>query len=137
MPRADPLRSPRALGPAGQALWREINTGRTLDGPTALLVTQACRIADICAGLREELDRSPLTVTNDRGDEAPSPLVSETRQQSLALLNILTKLGVGKLPAAAKTTRSALDELADELKERRRAKAARVDDAEDPDGTGG
>ena len=63
-----------------------------LDTHESLLLLQACRTADRLDAMATELATSPLTLTNFRGDEVAHPLLTESRQQSLALSRLVASL---------------------------------------------
>ena len=114
---------PDELHERGQSLWLEIATGRDMDGASGVLLLNACRIADRLDELTEEIG-GRLTVTNDKGDEVASPLLTEHRQQLMTLNQILKTLGVGKLPERAAKEASFLDDLQRRRRDRQSAAKA-------------
>ena len=111
------------LGARGLTLWDEVSEGRDLDGASAVLLLNACRIADRLDELTGEIG-SRLTVTNDKGDEVASPLLTEHRQQLMTLNQILKSLGVGRLPERAAKEASFLDDLQRRRRDRQSASKA-------------
>lgn len=85
-------RAPRDLKPAGKALWRSILADLELDEHEMALLRSAARTADRLEDIADELTRSPLTVTNAKGDEVAHPLLVEQRQQLAALARVLASL---------------------------------------------
>lgn len=90
------MRAPNGLGTDGSRLWRRVVAWLSehpagsieLDPHERELLGEACRIADRLGSIREALDGADFT------DAASMRLLSEERQQRLALANLLTsKLG--------------------------------------------
>lgn len=113
--------TPDGLGEAGKDLWVSVNTGRRLDGPSKILLLNACRIADRLDALDSEIG-GRLISYNQRGDEVINPLISEHRQQYATLAGILARMGLGELPRA-----SSGESKWDELAKRRAAREAAQD----------
>jgi len=140
---ASRLMKPSRLGVRGRALWSELSTGRTFDGATAVLVAEACRIADRLERL-DGILRSKSNVWMTLAEEADdmgavsivmAPGLAEVRQQALALRTILAQLGVGKLGDVKSEEVSILDQLAAARKAK--SDAARASDPTHSDGAGG
>lgn len=108
---------PDGLGDSGARMWGGLAEGRALDPAAESLVLNACRVADRLDELTEEIG-GRLTVTNDRGDEVANPLITEHRQQLAVLRQVLTTLGVGKLPMSKPAGKSLKDQLAERRAER-------------------
>lgn len=104
------------LAPLGRALWNDMTTGRTLDGPTRLLALQAARLADRLDRLEAALRSKGLWLrVVEEHDVSPDTkkivvqvdsVLAEARQTALALNTILHKLGVGRLSDASSTSES-------------------------------
>jgi hypothetical protein len=90
--RARQAKFPTGLLTAGKSLWKSVTDEFELDKHESLLLIQACRTADRLDSMATELATSPLTLTNFRGDEVAHPLLTESRQQSLALSRLLASL---------------------------------------------
>lgn len=113
-----PLLAPTGLSQRGKALWEELVSGRDVDAPTAVLVAEMCRCVDrlerlngILRGkskewisLAEQIDGEDVSVVVDAA-------LAEARQQQLALRQLMSSLGVGKLPEVKTEGGSFLDEL--------------------------
>ncbi|MFF2551830.1 hypothetical protein ACFVUS_12570 [Nocardia sp. NPDC058058] len=95
------------LAAHGRSVWDAIDAGYKLDASTRVLVLQVCRLVDRLDRLEAALksnktwiriaeesqlgpDAVKITVTVDS-------VLAEARQQSTALMQLLHKLGVGKL----------------------------------------
>mgnify|MGYP000331825000 CR=1 FL=1 len=107
---------PDGLGDTGRELWLGVSGDRKLSAPARVLLLNACRIADRCDELANDIGRR-LTTENDRGDEVINPLISEHRQQYATLASILGKMGLAELPAA-RSGPSVMDQLAAKRAER-------------------
>lgn len=112
---------PEGLADSGQELWSGVAAGRKLSAPARVLLLNACRIADRCDELVNEIGFR-LTMENDRGDTVINPLISEHRQQYNTLAGILQKMGLAELPQVREGP-SVMDQLAAKRAERE-AKAA-------------
>lgn len=117
--------APGGLSERGQALWVALDAGLDLSGPQGVLAHEACRIADRLAGLDDviagrgvlQLMRFRSLFDLDDDDErhftiTVDSVLSESRQQQLALKQVLAALGVEKAPAAKTSGGSVLDQLA-------------------------
>lgn len=85
-------RPPRGLATAGRRLWRSVADDYELDQHEYVLLTQACRVLDLCDRLDAEVAGAPVTVTNHRGDQVAHPAIVESRQQSITLTRLLASL---------------------------------------------
>ncbi|MEU4405044.1 hypothetical protein AB0F88_10995 [Streptosporangium sp. NPDC023963] len=83
---------PKGSGPSGRKLWRSIMGDLDLDSHEELVLLQAVRAVDRLDAMAAELENSPLTVTNSKGDEVAHPLLTESRQQSLLLARLVASL---------------------------------------------
>jgi len=90
--KARPAKFPTGLLTAGRSLWKSVVDEYELDTHESLLLLQACRTADRLDSMAAELATTPLTLTNFRGDEVAHPLLTESRQQSLALSRLVASL---------------------------------------------
>jgi hypothetical protein len=123
------VNAPEGLAERGSALWEALHEGLTWDPAGALLVAEACRMADrlekLDLLLRDDIGEWARVVENyDSGGKREINLeiddaLAEARQQQNTLLQLLTKLGLGKSTAAVAKQGDALDEFA-------RRRAARV-----------
>lgn len=107
---------PAGLSESGEDLWRGVTGDRKLSAPARVLLLNACRIADRCDELVNEIGFR-LTMENDRGDTVINPLISEHRQQYATLASILGKMGLAELPAV-RSGPSVMDQLAAKRAER-------------------
>jgi len=83
---------PAGLAEAGAKLWRSVAEGFELDVHEELLLTQACRTADILDRLDVEARANPVTVINVKGDRVAHPALTESRQQSIVLSRLIASL---------------------------------------------
>jgi hypothetical protein len=114
------VRPPATLGPRGLALWTAITAKRDLDAAGAILVEEACRIADRLEQL-DELLRGEIAVwaqiTDDyAGGKRTTRVVlddalGEARQQQNALRQILATLKLGSAEEKATGEVSLVDQL--------------------------
>ncbi|ACQ80775.1 hypothetical protein Bcav_2527 [Beutenbergia cavernae DSM 12333] len=91
-PPPPPPKAPSGLGTAGRKLWRAIVVDLDLGPHEELLLTQACRTADILDKLNLEARDADLTVVNSRGDRVANPLLTEQRLQNIVLARLLASL---------------------------------------------
>lgn len=113
---------PEGLGASGEALWVETTKARTIGAAHKTVLLNACRIADRLDDLVVEIN-GRLTTTNHQGTEVINPLISEHRQQFATLSMILSRLGVGELPAAASGDKPWAQVVADEVAKKRAEKS--------------
>jgi len=99
-PRKTKASSPAGLQTAGKRLWQSVVTEYDLDVHEEALLLQASRVLDRLDSMATELASAPLTVENQRGDLVPHPLLTESRQQSLALSRLLASM---RLPSGEET----------------------------------
>jgi|SRR5674476_80678 hypothetical protein len=90
--KARPAKFPAGLMAAGKSLWKSVVDEYELDVHEELLLLRASRCADRLDQLAAELATSPLLLVNFRGDSVASPLLVESRQQSLTLSRLLASL---------------------------------------------
>lgn len=112
--------APSDLRIRGQQFWEEVTGSAELDPTGCLLLGEACRIIDRLDRLADALNgsgRDWLRVGDDiedlgRGKVAVKVVVdgllSEGRQQQLALKTVLAQLGLGKASEKASGEKSAL-----------------------------
>jgi hypothetical protein len=108
---------PNGLARPGRALWREIQSGYTLDPAEEQILLQMCRLTDTLARLEGELASAETTVHGSRGQPVGHPLLAEIRLTSLALGRLAKQLALpqpkaagarhGRLPGVVNMTRKA------------------------------
>lgn len=103
-----PPTPPADLGISGSEVWNHLLADRSLDAVHLALVHNCCRIVDRLDELSEEIG-GRLVVTNDMGDEVANPLLTEHRQQFLALRQVLKDLGLMELPKNSTKEESPMD----------------------------
>lgn len=86
------IKTPAGLGSSGRRLFRSVADEWELDVHEQLLLLQAARCADRLDELADAQKGQPLTTQNARGEDVTSPLIVESRQQSLALARLLASL---------------------------------------------
>lgn len=84
---------PRGLGKSGKALWRALLTDYDLDEHEKSILTQACRIADLCDQLQGLIDMEGPMSESSQGPRV-HPAVVELRQQGIALARLMTALRI-------------------------------------------
>lgn len=90
---------PTGLRKSGRALWRAVLTDFELDEHESTILTQACRLADLCDQLQGTLDTEGLMSQTTQGSRI-HPAAVELRQQSIALARLMTAL---RIPAGEST----------------------------------
>lgn len=113
------------LNESGRELWDGVKAERRITDAHESLLFNACRIADNLDKLADQIGVSSLTVTNSRGDEVANPLLTEHRQQLLALRQVLSSLGVEKLEKSTTGKVPIADRMAEQRK-KREEEAARI-----------
>lgn len=99
---------PSDLGFSGSEVWNDLLANRKVGATHLSVIHNCCRIVDRLDDLSSEVG-GELTVINDKGDEVANPLLTEHRQQFLALRAILKDLGIDRLPAVEKTEENSLE----------------------------
>lgn len=99
---------PDDLGISGSEVWYHLLSNRTLGAVHLALIHNCCRIVDRLDELSSEIG-GRLVTTNDVGDEVANPLLTEHRQQLLALRQVLKDLGLMALPEEKAKEKSKLD----------------------------
>ncbi|WP_154794720.1 hypothetical protein [Occultella kanbiaonis] len=94
--------APRGLKKSGKALWASIVDEYDIEEHEALLLLEACRVADRLDALAVAQRGAPLTVSNARGDEVASPYLVESRQQAIVLSRLIASL---RLPSGDEDVR--------------------------------
>lgn len=84
--------APKDLRAAGKRLWSSVQRDLDLDEHEIALLRAACRIADRCEAIAEEMVGESQTVTNRHGDLVSHPLIVESRMQAAALAKTLASL---------------------------------------------
>lgn len=85
---------PAGLGTAGARFWRQVAGAYELRPDEGVLLETACRTLDTIAALDAALVGEPLTVRGSAGQLREHPLLSEARQQRLALSRLLRQLAL-------------------------------------------
>lgn len=119
------------LQATGQSIYESLTEGRDATAAHKAMALNAARIADTLDAIQLELAINPqLIVINSQGTRTANPLITEARQLTAALSQILAKLGVAALPDTKPTEKTKRDELAEKRANRRRA-TVRGSDPED------
>ena len=84
--------APKGSGPAARRLWRSVVTDYDLDQHELLLLTEACRTADLLDELTKALDGADLTTVNRHGEPVMNPVVVERRMQAITLARLLAAM---------------------------------------------
>jgi hypothetical protein len=74
-------------------LWDDTVRELELDPDEAVLLEEACRLADEVDVLTAALDEGGLLVKGSRGQQVANPLIREVRAHRLALARVLRQLG--------------------------------------------
>lgn len=88
-----PPQPPRGLRKSGRALWRAVLADFELDTHEAAILTQACRLTDLCDQLQGTLDTEGLMSQTSQGARI-HPAAVELRQQSIALARLMSALRI-------------------------------------------
>lgn len=83
---------PADLRTTGAELWTATLDRYELERHELVTLHQACRIADRLEQLAEESADAPMTVSDRKNDPVASPLVVESRQQSLTYARLIAAL---------------------------------------------
>lgn len=84
---------PKGLRTSGRALWRAVLDEYDLDEHESSILTQACRIADVCDTLQGTLDLEGIMSESSQGSRV-HPAAVELRQQGIALARLMTALRI-------------------------------------------
>ncbi|WP_299442627.1 terminase [uncultured Phycicoccus sp.] len=84
---------PRGLRQSGRSLWTAVLTTFDLDEHESAILTQACRIADLCDTLQGTLDADGIMSESSQGTRV-HPAAVELRQQGIALARLMTALRI-------------------------------------------
>jgi hypothetical protein len=117
------------------AMWESLSAGREFDAAWAVLIEEACRIADrlekLDLLLRGDVDTWARIEDDYTGGGSHKEIVlvfddalAEARQQANALRQIVTSLKLGQASEKSTGKRSALDDLAAKRAGRRSAPAS-------------
>jgi hypothetical protein len=109
-------RKPTGLSPKSGRFWAEVVRDFDLRPDEVVILSEACRVMDIVEQLDKALRGQPLTVPGSAGNIREHPLLSEARQQRLALSRLLRQLD---LPEAEDVAA-----IKDELRSKRNRQAA-------------
>lgn len=101
------------LGESGKALWEGVHAIRKVTPAFESMLFNACRITDRLDTLTAAMAEDTLTVRNSKGDEIANPLMTEHRQQLLALRQILHSLGIQKLDTQQTSKKSIAEQIAE------------------------
>lgn len=90
-------RRPAGLGAEGGALWDEVTDqlagdGMVLDAREKRWLLDACREADVCADLEDNLKGQPRTVAGSQGQLVAHPLLAELRMHRSTLSQLLARV---------------------------------------------
>lgn len=85
--------TPRGLGKPGQKLWKSIESEFELAEHELAQLEEACRVRDMIAALREQVDADGVMLASSQGQRL-HPGIAEIRQQQLALARLLATLQV-------------------------------------------
>lgn len=92
---------PPHLDTAGRSLWRSVIGAYDLRADELVVLTHACRTADLLGRIQEAM-AGQLTTPGASGQMRPHPLLVEARQQRLALASMLKQLRLPDDPGAAR-----------------------------------
>lgn len=98
--------TPADLQAAGRSLWRQVTTTYDLRADELVVLTHACRTADLLARMEAAMG-DDLTITGTVGQPRPHPLMVEARQQRLALASMLKQLRLPDDPGEYRATQAA------------------------------
>ncbi|WP_256842565.1 terminase [Ornithinimicrobium cryptoxanthini] len=90
---------PAGLNKSGRALWHAVLGEYELDEHERAILTQACRLADLCDQLQGTLDAEGIMAESSQGARV-HPAAVELRQQGIALARLMTAL---RIPAGEST----------------------------------
>jgi hypothetical protein len=96
-------RPPAGLRKSGRALWRAVLTDFELEQHETAILTQACRVADLCDTLQAKVDAEGIMSETSQGPRV-HPAAVELRQQGIALARLMTAL---RIPAGESDNRDA------------------------------
>jgi hypothetical protein len=85
---------PAGLGERGRRFWDDVTATYALRADELELLVEAARILDLLARLEAEVAAQPLVLPGSKGQARPHPLLSEQRQNQLALATICRQLGL-------------------------------------------
>lgn len=85
---------PGGLGARGQAFWDHTVGAFELDQHEQEVLTQVCRLLDVCDLLQAKVDEDGVTTTSPSGVVKTHPALVELRQSSLAVSRMLSQLEV-------------------------------------------
>jgi len=114
---------PRGLGRSGTRLWEEITgavaPGWELDGRDVALLARACRLADVEADLRADVERDGRVVSGSTGQPVVHPALKEARQTATAIAAIVAKVEIREPRArTGHLDKAARDQLGDARRKR-------------------
>ena len=87
--------APAGLGTQGSNLWSSIAGKWVLRPDEELILSEACREADLIEAMRVALGAADLVIAGSTGQDRVHPLVSEIRQHRAVMKSLLQAL---KLP---------------------------------------
>ena len=85
---------PAGLASAGRRLWRSVLSDFELAEHERVLLREACRVADMCAGLADVVAAEGVMATTRLGEQKVHPAVVELRQQRIVLARLVVALRV-------------------------------------------
>lgn len=90
------MRAPANLGVRGRRFWRTITAEYGVESTPDLveILTEACRVLDLCDGLEAAIAADGVTIPGSRGQSVVNPAVSELRHNRTLLGRLLSQLGI-------------------------------------------
>jgi hypothetical protein len=98
--------APRGLGGAGRRLWRDVVGQYGLRVDELILLESACKTLDYIEKLDAAMADQPLLSKGSMGQDRENPLLSEVRQQRLALARLLRQIDLPELDSLTGAARS-------------------------------
>lgn len=103
-----PARPPRYLAEAGTNLWRSLASqiagdGLQLDAREVMLLTEACREADMLDRIQLALVEAPMLMKGAQGQQVANPLIGEARRSRTTIASLLKQIGLEDPMLASKS----------------------------------
>ncbi len=86
-------KAPNGFGVQGKRLWSAVSSEFELAEHEAALLDEACRVRDMVATLRAQLEKDGTMIGSSQGQRL-HPAIAEIRAQQLALARLLATLDV-------------------------------------------
>lgn len=83
---------PKGLHPRARRLWKEVVSAYKLRPDELILLETACKTVGLVADLEAALVGAPLVTKGSMGQQRENPILSELRQQRVALNRTLAQL---------------------------------------------